>query len=209
MVSAVLDWIYPRRCGLCGLIGTESLCAACAGEFAPAPDGPPPGASVDEARAVWVYVGRAAQAVRRLKFDRVTPLAAVMAGAMHELAGRFEFDFVVPVPIHWSRRFWRGFNQSELLCERLSGDLVRPGALRRIRATRPQAGLNRQARLANLVGAFRSGPEAAGARVLLLDDVVTSGGTANECARALKLAGARWVGLATFASAALPGTEPG
>jgi ComF family protein len=99
------------------------------------------------------------------------------------------------VSIHWSRLCRRGFNQAELLCDGLPRERLRPDLLRRIRATRPQAGLSREERLRNLAGAFRANGEAQGLRILLVDDVFTSGQTARECAGALLAAGATKVGI--------------
>jgi len=111
-----------------------------------------------------------------------------------------EIDFVVPVPIHWRRRCDRGFNQSELLCEEWPLERVSFDVLARIRATRPQVGLTLEERRNNLKGAFHASPSVAGKSVILIDDVYTSGGTVNECAKTLKQNGARWVGAYVFAS---------
>jgi ComF family protein len=160
---------------------------------------------VDHVCAAFRYQGRAAQAVKRLKFDRVTSLAAPIAKEMLLAVRRLGIeppdlgDAIVPVPIHWTRRCERGFNQAELIARPLAPELFRPRLLRRVRRTRPQVGLTREERRLNLVGAFRAlGP--APARVLLVDDVLTSGGTAIECAKALRAAGAREVSALLFAS---------
>jgi ComF family protein len=147
--------------------------------------------------SLFPYTGRPAQAVRRLKYSRCTSLAGFMADEVAEAVSRFGLDpdLVVPVPIHWSRRCMRGFNQADLLCEGL--DSV-PQALRRVRRTRPQVGLTDAERRTNLVGAFRATAIVKGQRVLLIDDVLTSGQTARECARALFGAGATEVGVLAF-----------
>jgi len=151
--------------------------------------------------SVMRYEGRAAQAVQRLKYERVTSHAAWMASQMAEFAektGLDRVDVVVPVPIHWSRRNWRGFNQADLLAAPLPK--VRTDLLKRIRATRPQVGLTTDDRLTNLSGAFEASPECRGLSVLLVDDVTTSGGTARECAKTLRAQGALEVFLVTFAA---------
>jgi len=200
--TALLDAVFPRRCGLCGLLGPDALCDVCGADFVPLDTTPVrlSGGPLDARLCAYRYRGRAAQAVRRLKYQRVTSLADPMARRLAEHARNFEADLLVPVPIHWSRLHYRGFNQSERLAEAVETVPLAPGALRRIRATRPQVGLDRAQRLGNLRGAFRASPEVEGTRVLLLDDVMTSGGTALECARALKEGGARSVMLLAFAS---------
>ncbi|MHB8634940.1 MAG: ComF family protein [Fimbriimonadaceae bacterium] len=148
------------------------------------------------------YSGRAGQAVRRLKFSRATTLAAPMAAQIasaYERTFAGEIDAIVPVPLHWTRKFMRGFNQSELLCFGLPRALVRPELLRRVRATQPQSSLDAAARLVSLADAFRASPAVAGKSILLVDDVATSGSTASECARTLHEAGATAVALLAFA----------
>lgn len=193
-----LEALYPTKCPLCGLLSERSPCGTCFGEFV-AND---PFATyfdhglLDFHAAIYRYEGRAAQAVRRLKYSRCTSLAAFMADEIAEAAERLpDYDLVVPVPIHWSRRHRRGFNQAELLAERLSPT---PKALIRVRSTRPQAGLPREQREKNIQGAFRAATVVSGKRVLLIDDVLTSGHTARECAKALRAAGAAEVGILAY-----------
>ena len=92
----------------------------------------------------------------------------------------------------------RGFNQAEMLAERFPN--VRLGALIRVRATASQAGLNAEQRKRNLTGAFQVKGRLDGQRVLLVDDVLTTGQTGRECAKVLLAAGAIDVGLVTFAA---------
>jgi ComF family protein len=148
------------------------------------------------------YEGRAAQAVRRLKFSRVTSLASTMADLMREFVDALrlrDVEAFVPVPIHWSRRFFRGFNQSELLCMSLPQERVKPELLVRRRATHPQVGLTPEQRRLNLQGAFCASPDVKGLSIVLIDDVLTSGHTVRECSRVLKSAGALEVYAVTFA----------
>lgn len=110
------------------------------------------------------------------------------------------YDVIIPVPIARTRKSERGFNQAELLCSAFHPDLVRPGYLKRTRYTKPQVNLNRHERLSNLDGAFQTVGLPPGVKVLLLDDVVTTGGTAIACAKTLLANGATEVHLLTFAS---------
>jgi adenine/guanine phosphoribosyltransferase-like PRPP-binding protein len=113
------------------------------------------------------------------------------------------FDGIVPAPLHWRRYWQRGFNQSYLLARRLSRRIGIPvvRALRRVRATTSQAGLSDSARRRNVAQAFRVRRRARieGKRILLIDDVMTTGSTASACARALKRGGAARVSLLTVA----------
>lgn len=150
--------------------------------------------------AAFTYDGRPAQAVRRLKYDRTTCLVPWMAATLRERFDEHDaasvFDVVVPVPLARRRRADRGFNQSELICQDLP--TVQLGLIKRIRETPPQVNLDHGERRTNLRGAFVSGPEAAGKRVLLVDDVYTTGATAEACAVSLLDAGAAQVGILTF-----------
>lgn len=201
----LLDLVYVPKCGLCGFTGTPAICTVCESSFEPyddeiavlGPSGP-----LDGVARRFHYRGRAEQAVTRLKYSRVTSLAEPMAAHIESFARALNLlnhDAFVPVPIHVSRRRYRGFNQSSLLCERLPRELVYPGLLKRIRATQPQAGLDPESRRKNLLGAFQADPQAAGKRIVLVDDVLTSGHTAIECAKVLKDAGAIEVVALAFA----------
>lgn len=201
--TALLDALYPSKCALCGLIHECAICDDCMTELEDLRvlSGPAAHDLISSRSSVYAFSGRAAQAVKRLKFERVTSLAAPMArllAASAQSSWFVEVDAVIPVPIHWRRRLERGFNQSELLCEQMRVAPVRPELLERRRRTRPQVGLTPIERLTNLRGAFRASPDVAGASVLLVDDVYTSGGTAAECARALRAQGAREVRVLTF-----------
>jgi ComF family protein len=200
LAEALSSFFYPTRCGLCDLLGDCAICDTCAADFRDVHR--TTRLDVDRHKILYHYTGRAGQAVRRLKFSRTTALAAPMAARLgeayeREFAG--EIDAIVPVPLHWSRRFVRGFNQSELLSFRMPAELVQPRLLMRIRATKPQASLDPKARLVSLADAFRASPGVYGKAILLVDDVVTSGSTASECARTLREAGASSVALLAFA----------
>ena len=159
------------------------------------------------ARAVARFEdGPARRLVHRLKYSDRGELAAPM-GAWMARAGAdvlAEADAITPVPLH-ARRLWtRRFNQAAALgreIARRAGKPFEPALLRRIKATRSQVGLSREQRVQNMQGAFRAAPGASvqGRRIALVDDVLTSGATANAAARALLRAGAAQVDLIVFA----------
>ncbi len=150
------------------------------------------------------YEGSLRKLVQLFKYDRVRPLETHFGKLMAIALPREErFDLIVPMPLHWRRRWERGYNQAALLAREISKRWNAPvkNLVRRRRATKPQAGLTNAKRRANVAGAFRMKPgiRLDGMRVLLVDDVLTTGATASACARVLKRAGARQVTLLTVA----------
>jgi ComF family protein len=161
---------------------------------------------IDAWRAAGEYEGRLREIVHAFKYDGRRSLAAPLAAMMRD-SGRDLLeaaDAVVPVPLHPWRRLRRGFNQADALAAHLRLPVWR--ALWRTRATAPQADLDPAQRRRNVRRAFRVSPFARtlplrGARVLLVDDVRTTGATLEACARTLKAAGVREVAALTAARA--------
>jgi ComF family protein len=155
----------------------------------------------DAAYSFGAYEGVLRKLIHLYKYGRVRPLAKPLSDLLVRALPRDEaFDAAVPVPLYWRRRLRRGFNQAELLARGLSRRTGIPvlGALRRLRPTPAQAGLSNSARRQNVSQAFRA-RGVQGKRILLIDDVMTTGATAASCAAALKQAGARRVSLLTVA----------
>src|SRR3989442_210265 len=168
-------------------------------------EGPPPpavcstcaanGPAYDYARSAAVYGGVTREALHRLKFGGRRALARPLADLTVEQCGatlRGGIAAVVPVPLARDREWERGFNQAALLAERIARRLevpVRAAWLARERATKPQSDLHAAERLANVRGAFRAAPAVADRHVLLVDDVLTTGATLAQFARALPPAG--------------------
>lgn len=157
--------------------------------------------------AVCPYHGPAEHIVKALKFGRDMRALEIMAPMLAERVAEAPFgsgiEVVVPVPLHWRRRAARRFNQSELIAERIAKRLgadYEPRALRRIRHTTPQYLLAPHERESNIRGAFgiREREAVRGARILLVDDVMTTCSTAKECALALRAGGARSTDMAVF-----------
>ena len=199
MVAGLLNWVYPAKCGLCGRFGEKAICDECLAEFQPLDAYPQETAgTVSEVFRLYKYDSRASQAIRRLKYSRITSLGPVLAELVRQAYEAHDLDHytaVVPIPIHWRRRAMRGFNQADLLATALPKHIVRKDILIRSRFTRPQATLGRDQRRTNLIDAFLATPRAEGQSILLIDDVTTSGHTAEQCAWELRSKGATRVGL--------------
>jgi ComF family protein len=184
-VEAGADATTPLRCGACA-------------------SSPP---SFDYARAAAVYSGTLREALHAFKFGGKQALARPLAALILEECGAWippDVEALVPVPLAPGRERDRGFNQARLLAERLGralGIRVQRRWLRRARPTRPQSELGADERRENVRGAFRASAAARGRHVLVIDDVLTTGATAAECAIALRAAGARAVGVVTVARA--------
>jgi len=149
------------------------------------------------------YEGVLRELLNLYKYSRIRTLDKPLANLLARAMPLDEpFDAIVPVPLHWLRQWKRGFNQSELLARALARRTGLPvlKALKRGRSTLTQAGLSNHARRQNVCRAFRARP-VDGKRILLIDDVMTTGSTAAACALALKKAGARRVALLTVARA--------
>jgi competence protein ComFC len=221
----LLDQLYPTRCAGCGRFGPV-LCPPCGDSIEPAlGTGRCPNCSARWARALncprcetWKSLDRAVAAVEMdgaarklvhgLKYRRERVLAPAMAARMASIPADAgcEFDCAMPIPLHRSRQRSRGFNQAEVLLMLLRWPRAE-GRLVRTRNTTTQVGRHERERRANVAGAFRyEGPDLAGVRVALIDDVVTTGATMDECATVLKDAGARSVIAVAFARASFQGT---
>jgi len=169
---------------------------------------PPP---FDRARAAVLFEGPARDLVHALKYNDRTEVARLI-GRMTARAGGdvlADADLLVPMPLHRRRLWTRKFNQAALIAHevgRLAGVAVAMDALARIRATRPQVGLGESERIANVRGAFRVPANRraaiAGKRVVLVDDVLTTGASAAAATRALRRAGAVRIDVLTFARVA-------
>jgi len=213
-----IEAIRPPVCSCCGwpldidassaveppVLGSESgfVCHRCAAE--------PP--LLDGIRAYGFYTGPLRQAIRQFKYQDLRSLASPLAKLMGEAWGDLTASaaavtVIVPVPLHRSRERQRGYNQAALLARELGVYLQCPvaeGALIRKRATAPQVDLDGDQRRVNVKGAFAyAGNQLAGAHVLLVDDVFTTGATLAAAAAAVQEAGASSIWAYTLARARL------
>jgi ComF family protein len=217
MFSFIRRSLFPARCLVCARGDTvvDGVCGSCrAGiRMMPAPVcdvcGKPLGApgtcleclvnrpAFDRCLSACLFEGRLREVLLRFKYGRETVFKKFLASLLFSMIKEqgIHADVVMPVPLHWSRAMARGYNQSSLLAQELSRYMktdVRYGILAKTRRTRNQVGLSKRDRGRNLRHAFRA-EEVAGRTVMVVDDVITTGGTAGEISRTLKDAGAAHV----------------
>ncbi len=196
--------VFPPRCEVCSRSGNEPLCADCLKKI----KFMKPHLGI---YSVSTYDGVLRDAIHRFKFNRRKKLAEALGMLMVQYIGQTqalnlkEIDAIVPVPLCRKRMRERGFNQAELLARTINRYYEVPviPVLERVKETKPQFDLNRQARFKNMAGAFRVREPAmlADKRVLLLDDIYTTGATIAECSRALKWARAKRIEVLTLSRA--------
>jgi ComF family protein len=156
----------------------------------------------DEVFTYGSYEGSLRKLIHVFKYGGVQPLSKPFGDLLAVALPRDrQFDAIVAMPMHWRKRWTRGFNQAALLAREISRRWNVPvrDAVRRVRFTAPQAGLTNSKRRWNVRGVFQPKMRLDGMRVLLVDDVLTTGATASACARALKRAGAAHVAVLALA----------
>jgi ComF family protein len=203
------SFVAPPQCACCGdpfaeHLGEDALCAAC---LARRP-------LFRRARAALAYDTQSRRLVLPFKHGDRTDIARACGGWMARAGAELlaEADLIAPVPLHWRRLLVRRYNQAQLLARALArgetGARLAPDLLRRRRWTGSQAGLRARERRRNVREAFDIHPhwaaEVAGKAVLLVDDVLTTGATAEACARVLQRGGARHVDVLTLARVVRP-----
>lgn len=233
LIRGVRQLVYPAVCAVCGRAvedGEGLFCLSCRDALVTDPHRTCPRCASpvgefaqidlgcarchretfrhDEVIRLGAYAGALRDVILRIKFGRDESLGEAIGRLWAEHAEArlrpINANVVVPVPLHWRRRWWRGFNQADVLGEPIAARLglpFRPRWLRRHRHTAPQTNQSPTSRRENLRGAFRiaSGAELRGKTVLLIDDVLTTGSTASEAAATLKAGGAARVVVAILA----------
>lgn len=186
-----IAFISAPQCQSCGrpfevAEGQGNLCGSCVAE-------PPP---YTAARAVADYDSGVREMILALKHGDRLDLVPTITAWMRSVVLRegWDVDMIIPVPLHWSRLWSRRFNQSAEISRALSADLGvlhGPDAVSRVKRTRSQGGLTRRQRQKNVQSAFKvTAPDLAGRRILIIDDVMTTGATVSALSRVLKKAGA-------------------
>lgn len=212
LLNYILDLIYPPKCLLCDKVLASNqldLCPDCRVNQPICPISKNKLSFVDSWLALWYYEENAKESLRRYKFRGKRCYAS---GYGRLLAMKIceelddEYDLITWIPVSKRRRFKRGYDQVQLLAEALGKELDCPpvACLQKIRDNPPQSGISGQAqRRANVLGAYKAinREQIAGKRILLLDDIITTGSTAGECAKVLLTAGAAQVHLAAVAVA--------
>ena len=209
LLNRILSLLFPEKCILCGKPMKEGLdlCGSCRTETKQHPKENLKLQFLDSYAAVWYYEGYVRASILRYKFHGRRSYAAGYGRllAMRLLEDYPEgFDVLTWVPISTRRKLRRGYDQVELLAKAVGRELgmVPTPLLKKLRHNPPQSGITGYAaRRANVLGAYRVTDPAAvqGKRILLLDDVITTGATAGECARVLLTAGASEVHCAAMA----------
>ena len=212
MFHRLKEWLFPSKCILCGTLlkkDETDLCRNCRVDSPEYPQGKLKIQFLDSFAAIWYYEGNIRRSLLRYKFYGARHYAAGYGRilAMKLLREYPEgFDVLTWVPVSRLRKLRRGYDQVELLAKAVAAELgMEPvPLLEKIRNNPPQSGIVGQAqRRANVLGIYRvkENVQVEGKRILLLDDILTTGATAGECARVLLTAGASEVHCAVGAAA--------
>ena len=218
MIKRFLRLIFPPKCLFCRkvLLNTETdLCHSCRGNIIDFPTAKIKFSFVAGWTALWYYNGDPRNSVLRYKFRDLRNYAPrygklLSMGILQSTLPKC--DFITWVPVSAMRKFSRGFDQVELIARATGKEMKMPvvSTLKKIRNTPPQSGIrDASARRANVLGAYKVKPKAdvEGKRILLLDDVITTGSTISECAKMLLLAGAKEVYCAALAASSAEKTR--
>ena len=211
MIRRVLEWLFPAKCILCrGVLEKDEtdLCRSCRIDQSEYPYGRKKVPHITDLTAVWRYEGQVRKSLHRYKFGNARHYAAPYGRLMAMRISRDlpRADVVTWVPVSAKRLRRRGYDQAELLARAAAPELelACEQLLEKFRDNRANSSLKDPAhRRANVLGVYRAvrQEDIRGKRILLLDDIVTTGATASECARVLLTAGAKEVYFAAMAAA--------
>lgn len=210
LIDLIQELLFPRKCVLCQkLLSREEtdLCHNCRQDTSQRPKTTKKLPHIAQWYAMWYYEGSVRESLHRYKF-RNRPSYSQSYGRLlaMQLSQQFSegYDVITWVPISAKRKRKRGYDQVELLAESVSKELGIPAVaiLKKVVDNPPQSGISGYAqRKANVLGVYECVVSPEGKRILLLDDILTTGATASECARMLLTAGAKQVYCAAIAAA--------
>lgn len=204
-----IKWISEPKCKICGLpftIPMQSICAECMKKRP----------YFDAATSVFIYDDFSKKMILQFKNGDCTYMAPQFVRWMYRIGEKdlSDVDMLIPVPISMLKRLRRQYNQTELLAmelSKISGITYEPRILRKVKSTRPQEGLSRTSRQKNLAGSFGVSEKhkhlLKDKNIVIIDDVMTTGTTVNECAKILKKHGCRRVSVLTIARVTLNPTK--
>lgn len=198
LLRALENAVMPLRCVFCGIRSVppeRHICTGCDGDLPKIESPPPPASSpLEYDVAPLAYEFPVDAAIKALKFKRKlfygSALAELLCRECRHLPD--DIDAVLPVPLHWRRRWFRGFNQADEIAAPVARHLAVPSLrnVKRVRATPFQSGLSARERARNLRGAFVVHGSISAKHILIVDDVITTGATVRQLARVLRRAGA-------------------
>ena len=211
MFRKLLRLIFPPKCLLCKKVlldGETDMCGQCRCDLEDMPQPKFKISFVARWTALWYYNGKVRSSILRYKFRNVRNYAPRFGRLLAQGIVKSdlpEYDILTWVPISPVRKFFRGYDQVQLIADFVGRELKRPATavLQKVRHTKAQSGIQGAAfRRANVLGAYRvkKNADIKGKRILLLDDVVTTGATLSECAKVLLTAGAKEIYCAALAA---------
>ena len=208
--QGLIDLVFPPRCAHCGRVDWR-WCPHCVNELRTVPISGirrtlPHNSGLDALYSSGDHTGILQSAVKALKYDAATEVVDPLGDRLARIIikANVSFDMIIPVPLHAARLSQRGYNQANEIAQCVAlctGIRCEPAAITRQRETRTQVGLNKQERQANVSDAFHATRDLSGQRILLVDDVYTTGATIAACAQAARTAGAsKIIGLTVTAA---------
>lgn len=210
-INSAINLIYPNVCGICGKLCKEDLCKKCAIELSNIVQ-----VKIDSYKNknfekhlyIFKYEGLIKEKLINFKFNEQAYIYKAFVNFLlkEEKVCRFikRYDIIIPVPIHYKRKVTRGYNQSALIAKELAKSLnieYYEKVLIKNKNNKPQSTKNKKERENNVIGAYytKNQDKISEKRILLLDDIFTTGSTTNECCKMLKLAGAKNIDVMTIA----------
>lgn len=211
MIETILNLIYPNVCGFCGDINNENICTECSKkieEYKILRIEKSTSKYIEQQCFIYKYEGKIREAILKFKFQEEAYLyrtfAKIILDNLEVCEYIKKFDIIIPVPIHRKRRLERGYNQSELVANEISKQLIintEKNILIKIRNNPKQSTLKLEERKSNVKNVYevKQNQKIKDKKILLIDDIFTTGNTVNECAKKLKEAGASKVSVLTIA----------